>query len=157
MNDCPYYTSLLTKDIRHVQRRCYFEYRPDKGWRWVQKLILGILKKIGAYRVDEVQTFKSVDIHATKLHRFLNEFNQEVYRRTGEPAKRVIMGWRTFKYFVESDEIRDMLCVTQHLDLPRPRPIGNYERAYYMGYHIITFPWFEEGVIMLPNNLWAAD
>jgi hypothetical protein len=97
----------------------------------------------------------AIPASADKLYKFLDLHTHEIYRRTGQVPKRVIIGWRTFKKFAQSHELNDMLANQQVFDMPSypSGPPSPYERAFYRGYKIFTFPWFEEGVIMLPNDL----
>jgi hypothetical protein len=150
----PYYSTLLHKADDHCEVTTVYRFRPDRRHPWLQRILFRMLDWLGAWDVKVTSTVSEVVIQSGKLYEFLDLHAIDSYRRTGQVSKRVIMGWRTFKKFAASQELNDMLSYQQVFDLPPiNRPDSHYERAFYRGYRIYTFPWFAEGVVVIPNDL----
>lgn len=148
-----YSTSFLTKNMEFFDVEDIYRLRPDRRWPWLQALLFWVLRKLGAYEQKQVSTYSVVDLNLQSFGNFLQAFAQETYRRTGDPPKRVLVGWRTFRQFITSGEINDFMCHPQKIDLPTHGRYDKYERGQYRGFSLLTLPWFAEGVIFLPNDL----
>lgn len=151
--DEPYHASILKRDISLFDVEDVYRLRPDRKWPWMQRVLFWVLRKLGALDQRWKPTFSQVDINLNHFGRFLQQFGGEVYRRTGEAPRRVLVGWQTMDRFICSGEWKDLMCSPQRIDLPYGNRYAPYERGQYRGFSILTLPWFKEGVIFLPNDL----
>lgn len=149
----PYHASLLKNDKTFVDVENVYRFRHDRKWPWLQALLFWVLRKLRAN--DQVQSncFGRIDINLRRFGDFLQAYVNEIYRLTGTAPKRALVGWRTMERFVSSGEWKEIMCNPQRIDLPYGNRYAPYERGQYLGFSLLTLPWFEEGIIFLPNDL----
>lgn len=83
-----------------------FSYRPERGWKWVQKFCLWTLRKIGAFAIDETAEIKEYKIDCEKILDLIREQRVELCRMGYEPV-RVLIGSRNYddlRYELRGDD-----------------------------------------------------
>ncbi len=135
--------SAILRDRTYIQydNPDIFQYRPDKGWHWLQKLAIGTLRWVGAFRSEkqlEVLVMALVGPLTERLRKLVREM--ESYGRTLGPTDRVIMGLDDF------NELNGILSV-----LPGDYgPFSTKSPPNFMGLRITVVPWMK-GALLVPG------
>jgi len=117
-----------------------FQYRPEKGWAWLQRVCFWFLRRRNCNVVEEQVTYTrhTVDtanaLHAIAKQRagLLQHYNHE--------GERVLIGAEDFAQLMSSPEISNMVSFTaSYRDGPQ-----------VMGMRITVLPWMR-GILVLPR------
>ena len=117
-----------------------FVYSPNRKWKWLQKIIFWLLKKLKCEREQTVTCYKrtiSFDNIKNAIWRQIYEvhnfYKKPKYIIVGQDAERDI--------FQDTSNFYSNVVI---------KPTPNGIMSEYMGLHIITVPWFK-GMLVLPD------
>lgn len=124
-----------------------FEYRPELGWRWLQKLAFAILRWIGAHHMPIAVTFRrTAEGNDDLLKSLLGQEGQWIaHVHDDREQMRIYMG---------PDEERSLIRLSHHMDMQAVTFTGWIETSdrYGMKWHgipITVVPWMK-GAIIVP-------
>lgn len=142
--------------VRHDYLDCPVEgeytLRPDRRYLWLQKLCLWVLKKLGANRVTRRAEFETIYIHTHKLMDFIRMIQIQAARSGEKQPHRILIGWRTFTEFIDSEEARNFLCHSVELNIPVRHQWSKYKKMECCGIDLYCVPWYADGVVVLPSE-----
>lgn len=130
--------------IQATEVRDAFAYRPERGWRWLQRLCLWVLRWLSCYYERKEVKMKYVTLRTDKILELVRETKLVAWRRHLEP-RYLIVGQRQFYELIhESEEEGDYTYFRASL------PNMGHEHHTAYGLEIIRVPWFD-GVVLLPE------
>lgn len=128
-----------------------YEYRPEKGWRWVQRIAFAVLNWIGAHHTPVVTTFRrTAQENDDLLKSLLGQEGQWINLVHDKPdSMRIYMG---------PDEHMDLLRLASHMEMQAFSFRGEIETRdrhhHYGTWHnipITVVPWMK-GAIIVPHS-----
>lgn len=126
-----------------------YEYRPERGWRWLQRALFKVLDWIGAHHEATVTTYTRTPQENDDLIKSLlgqeGEWIERIHRSNGA---RIIMG---------PDDHMDLLRLCEHMGMTAVHMMGRTKTADHYGsrWHnipITVVPWMV-GAVLVPNEL----
>jgi hypothetical protein len=120
-----------------------FEFRSDKKYHWIQNVCFWILRKIGAYRRENVFTYKRYTINPDSFMERLFKQHNYLQREFNIKPSELFIGAEDHAIMMGSDEIKQMLSFNATY---------NYRDGYgshVMGLKIHVIPWMR-GIIVMP-------
>lgn len=124
-----------------------FEYRPELGWRWLQRVAFAILGWIGAHHEPVVTTFqRSARENDDLLKSLLGQVGQWIAHVHHREQMQIYMG---------PDDEMSLMRLVQHMDMQPVRLSGQIETRdrYGSKWHnipITVVPWMQ-GAIIVPR------
>lgn len=140
----------LGRTASPVVRPGLYEYRPDRGWRWLQRACFWLLGKLGAHHVETVTVFKrAVRDNDALLASLLGQQGHwlEFVSRQRHPPK-IYMG---------PDDFVDLGRLLDHLRMEPFRLAARIEirdgrLATWHDIPIFVVPWMK-GAVLVPSDL----
>lgn len=114
-----------------------YEYRPERGWRWLQYICLFLLNRIGAFYCQRRSVANRHVLHCQTMMERLYKQHREVLQSVGRAPTRLIIGSDDYK-----ELMRDTVAVTGYINL-------SGATTEVMGMKIEIVPWIS-GVVALP-------
>lgn len=87
-----------------------FEYRPEKGWRWLQRLALAALRWIGAHHAPTVVTFRRTARENDDLLKSLLGQERQWIRYIHEERNRMCI-------YIGPDEEMELMRLSEHMSM----------------------------------------
>jgi len=135
---------------RFFDRPDAFSYRPEKGWKWAQRLVLAFLRRIEAYAVgkeSEVQYVTKEIEYDSFGHAVFDQMNK-IKRQGGEPTH-ILLGFNSRQLFMR--ELYETHCWT----LPEiSYPVVNgrrTEKETVYGLKVLCVPSYEGPPLVLTD------
>jgi hypothetical protein len=134
-----------TKHEAIYELRDRFEFRSDKRFNNVQKILFWLLKKIGAYAKCESVSFER---HVFKSNDFIDALFKQYddlgvfYYKHGE---RLLIGSEDYSRLMSNPEIQQMVS------FEAPYRIGERSRIFICNMKVTIIPWMK-GILVLPRN-----
>ncbi len=120
-----------------------FSFRSDKGHKWIQKVCIWALKKIGAYAQEDRITYTRHVIEPESFMENLWTQHGELCRRFGKGGARLLIGSHDFAELMASPEIgRDMMFHAEYY-----RADNGGKRI--CGLQVEIIPWMR-GILVMP-------
>ena len=123
---------------RTVIRHDRFCFRPDKKYHWLQKILFGILSKMGCRHVDIDVTFTRHVVQMEHIIDYLHRQEREIYELAGLKGARLLIGPAEYSEMTGNPEILYMLRIPA---------IGQLE---FLDLKITIIPWMK-GMLVVPE------
>lgn len=125
-----------------------FEYRPDRGWRWLQRAAFKLLGLIGAHSTPVVTTF----VRAPQEN---DELLKSLLGQEGEWIELVHDDLHRPRIYIGPDEYPELLRLLNHRDFMPTTVEGRIQtnRGKYGKWHdipITVVPWMV-GAVIVPD------
>lgn len=132
-----YEVLIPTEEWHAITNEEAFSFNEYRGFRWLQKLCLWVLRKLGCQYSYKYRSVKTVRVDLEKLHELILQQSHAVRRVLGWKCKYLIIGEElALKLSIEAD---DMFW----FNVPN-------ESRRFAGMIVIVVPWFE-GFLCLPE------
>lgn len=124
-----------------------FKYRPDKGWRWLQRSAFALLRWIGAHHEPVISTFRrSAEQNDELLKSLLGQEGQWIEHVHYEESAQIYMG---------PDDYPDLVALAEFREMQAATFMGRIETSTRYGskWHdipITVVPWMK-GAIIVPR------
>lgn len=127
-----------------VQQPDLYQYRPQAGWRWVQRVCFWLLAKIGAYATTMC---KSAEIHidGAKLSVGLVSRHLSEVRHMGFTPSRLLIGAEDYAELMGDKAVQQALRFHSPLDI-RSRDFQIF------GIDVTIVPWMR-GLLVVPAEM----
>lgn len=121
-----------------------FEFRSDKKYHWIQKFCFWILRKIGAYRRENIHSFKKFTINPDSFMERLFKQNSYLQKEFNMKPSKLFIGAEDYTAVMGGDEMRQMLQFNTSYHF-RDGRCG----IEIMGLKVTVVPWMR-GIIVMP-------
>lgn len=119
-----------------------YEYLPDRGWKWLQRLAIGVLRWLGCYSQIETTDYKTHMVRPNDFIQAICEQRRELmslYRLEGE---RLLIG---------SEEYFDLMKQQDQRMYDSFSFTAQYSYAkQIMGMKVTVVPWMK-GILVMPK------
>lgn len=145
LQDLTFY-SLNTKRIRYDEPDT-FRYRPEKGWKFMQRLCCAILSKIGAVNTVVSDTVQRVTFNDQDFMERLFQQEKEIFRQCRYVPERIYIGAEDFYKLasLKDNEYSPLMNFTARMN------VVNEGRRMLIGYPVTVVPWMK-GVFIAPKE-----
>lgn len=130
----------IKERINPVVREDIFCLRKDRKYLWLQKLAIGILRRLGCQWTEQTVTYERVEINPDKFMDRLYTQRKEVFKFWNRECGTLLIGSEDYRELMGSPDIRQMLTFRAEL---RRFP----EQIY--GLEVKVVPWMR-GVLVMP-------
>lgn len=125
-----------------------FEYRPDLGWRWLQRAAFAVLRWIGAHHVPIVTTFRrTAQENDDLLKSLLGQEGQWISHVHHDVVARIYMGPDEEMSLMQLADFRDMQASTFRGSIETRERYG----SKWHDIPITVVPWMK-GAIIVPRS-----
>lgn len=131
------------KELRRlIEVKDAFEFRPERGHVLLQKICFWFLRKMGAYRVGESITVKTIQIDSDKFIDQLLRQRKSLFKFFNLDASRLLIGPDDFHSLM--GEMQEHYLFSFNAEY--------YRNGELFGIKVYVIPWMK-GMLVLPNNL----
>jgi len=134
-----------------------FEFRKDRGWRWLQRLCFWVLKKIGAHRHITVEKVSYGPFDNAQIGGRVFEIVESTigWRNFDASEWMLVMGRDAYRELVNDRELFHAFGFIKTLEVRHgpSNPVGpyfDYVRGQVYGIDIMVVPWVN-GMALVPN------
>lgn len=124
-----------------------FRFRPERGWKPLQKLCCFILSKIGAINTRIEESIQRIDIREKDFMTAFMRQHNEIMKRCQYTPERVYMGREDFCEFASLPEFKYSAPVS----FKARHEVWYMSERFIIGLPITVIPWMK-GVLIVPKE-----
>ncbi len=126
-------------DLPYSYRTAY-EYCPQRGWKWLQRLCLWTLKKIGAHSMGMMAHYERKVIDRDKFVAKLYAQQRAVFDVMANRPGTLLIGAEDFHEAMEQPEMKHIFQFSANVQMNHVDNRGNRSFSI-MGMRVVVVPW----------------
>lgn len=131
--------------------RAAYEYCPQRGWKWLQRVCLWTLKKIGAHSMGMMPHFERKVIDRDKFVAKLYAQQRAVFDLMVNRPGTLLIGAEDFHEAMDQPEMKNIFQFSASVQMGRVDDRGQPHYSI-MGMRVIVVPWMR-GMVPIPDDL----
>jgi hypothetical protein len=133
-----------------------FTLRKERGWVWLQRLCFWVLRKIGAYHLETIETvtYGPFDRNEKLSQRLFDIVEETLGWDTFDDTQwMVVMGRDEFRQLDQDKELLHVFGFVIGMEMRRPirNRFGEYKVGTFHGIDVVVLPWVE-GMTLVPKT-----